>query len=210
MRHMLQSFPLRLLTLLVCLPAATAQAGSPAPGESEMSVIAAHDFSNASGIIGVNEAAGNANQQVNIRAIAVHPNGTAVAGNHVLQTPHPEGGGAGVGQAVTRIGEQAFAGASGIIGINQVGGGGNAQSNGVAIAIGVKGQTVADNVLADSSPVAAGLVKTERSQAARRDLTVADTAFLGTHGIVQLNQTGGVGNNSSNNFALNLSSAPKL
>src|SRR5579884_476654 len=107
MNVILKRHPLRLLALLVCLPAATAQAVSPALGESDTSVIEAHDFSNASGVISVNEAAGAANQQVNARAIAVHPNGAAVAGNNILQITHNEGLGAGVGQAVTRIGEQA-------------------------------------------------------------------------------------------------------
>lgn len=210
MRNKLKRFPFRLIALLVCLPTTSTQAARPVASQSDTSVIEAHDFNNVSGVISVNEAAGNANQQINTRAIAVHSRGTAVAGNTILQTPHIDGLGVGAAQGVTYIGEQAFASASGIIGINQVGGGGNAQSNGVAIAVGIKGQTVTDNALADSSPVVAGLVKTERSHAARRDLTVADTAFLGTHGIVQLNQTGGVGNNSSNNFALNLSAAPKL
>lgn len=196
-----------LLSMWVLLPL-QASPENLSGGGSNVSILEDHSFANASGVISVNEAAGTANQQNNARSVAVNPGGAAVARTISLQSRNDYA--VPPAQAVTEIGAHAFANLSGIAGINQVSGSGNRQVNGVALAIGIKGKVIADNVLADSHPDAAGLVGTEQSQPGSRTMSVDHTAFQGAHGIVQLNQTGGVGNSSSNSFALRLSVEPKL
>jgi len=111
--------------------------------------------------------------------------------------------------SVAKIGGEAFSGASGAIGINQASGAANAQANNVAIAFGVGAEVTAETDLAQTvtgEPLKAPVSGGEQ----QRHASVADTAFSGTRGIVQLNQSAGVGNATGNNFALRFQmDAPK-
>lgn len=163
----------------------------------------------ASGVIAINQAAGEDNQQANVGALAVNPNGLAIAHTGVSQSMTNIRG-AMPDKAEVRIDGNAFANASGLIAVNQASGSANRQANSAAIAMGIKGEVIADSVLAETLPDAAGLVTVGKNQASVRSVSVSETAFQGAHGVVQLNQTAGSGNNSANNFALRISAEPKL
>lgn len=163
----------------------------------------------ASGVIAINQAAGEDNQQANAAALALNPHGLAVAHTNISQSKTNIRG-ALPGKAEVRIDGNAFANASGLIAVNQASGSANSQANSAAIAMGIRGEVIADSVLAETLPDAAGLVTVGRNQASTRSMSVSETAFQGAHGVVQLNQTAGSGNNSANNFALRISAEPKL
>ncbi len=174
------------------------------PASIDQSVIGGNVMSGASGAMAVNQAAGDMNQQANAAAIAYNPQGSAnvqtgaFQGSRNIRGSLPD-------IASTRIDGKAFAGTSGVLMVNQASGFANSQANSTAIAMGIKGEVIADSVLAETFPDAAGLVKAGHGQTGMRDVSVSETAFQNAQGVVQLNQTAGSGNNSANNFALRLS-----
>lgn len=106
----------------------------------------------------------------------------------------------------SEIGHNAFRNASGIIAINQSSGNGNTQANLVAIAAGSMAEVSIDqleHVSASQGMSANSSESTENpgNQIAR----IADSAFSGARGIVQVNQLAGSGNRSANVFALSVS-----
>jgi len=178
------------------------------PAYIDQSVIRDNVMTGASGAMAVNQAAGDMNQQVNAAAVAYNPQGAASVQTGILQGSRNIRGSL-PDVAATRIDGRAFANTSGVLMVNQASGFANSQANSTAIAMGIKGEVIADSVLAETFPDAAGLVKAGRDQASIRDVSVSETAFQNAHGVVQLNQTAGSGNNSANNFALRLSAEPK-
>ncbi len=192
------------LALALLLAALAAQADG--IGYVTVSEIDGNVASQATGRIAVNQAAGDANLQANAAAVAVSSQ-AASASVGIEQKIHGFSGTA-PGVAVARIGQNAFAGASGLIAVNQASGAANAQSNSVAVAMGIKGE-VGDEALSAATPDAVGLVRAGASPGLRI-VGVDDTAFRGARGVVQLNQTAGAGNSSSNSFALRVSVQPDL
>jgi hypothetical protein len=175
-------------------------------GYVTVSVVDGEVASHTRGRIAVNQAAGDANQQVNAAAIAISAQAASAAVD-VGQKIHGFSGNV-PDVAVARIGQNAFAGASGLIAVNQTSGVANAQSNSVAVAMGINGE-VGDKALSATLPDAAGLVRAGASSGLRI-VGVEDTAFRNARGVVQLNQTAGAGNSSSNNFALRVTVQPDL
>lgn len=175
-------------------------------GYVTVSVIDDEVASNATGRIAINQAAGDANQQANAAAIAI--GGEAVSATVVVGQHISNFSGNVPDVAVVRIGRNAFAGASGLIAVNQSSGVANAQSNSAAVAMGINGE-VGDEALSAALPDAAGLDGAGAAPGLRI-VDVDDTAFRNARGLVQLNQTAGAGNSSSNNFALRVSVQPDL
>lgn len=167
-------------------------------GYSAQTIIDGDVGVNAQGVSGVNMASGDSNLQSNATALAISNDGQAQAQSNVVQVIDP--GQFGVPDAaVTRIDGNAFSNAVGAIGVNQAAGAANAQANNVAIAVGVGAEVTADADLAQSvSGVALPLV----ANGQYRETTVADTAFSGARGIVQVNQAAGMANATGNSFAL--------
>ena len=195
------------LLLVATLASATARASDDAP--LDQATVDGAAARGAQGRIAVNQAAGAGNAQVNLGAIASSDGGLGVVGVHALQRP-----GAGVRErdAAARIHDRAFASSQGVLSVNQVAGSGNAQANlfmvgqgpqGV-VAAGVHGITgIDDAALAD---VAGDANTTEGAVVPswRREAVIADDAFRGSQGVVQVNQTAGVGNSSTNAIVLQL------
>lgn len=167
-------------------------------GYSAQTIIDGDVGVNAQGVSGVNMASGDSNLQSNATALAISNDGQAHAQANVVQVI--DTGQFGVPDtAVTRIDGNAFSNAVGAIGVNQAAGAANAQANNVAIAVGVGAEVTADADLALSvSGVALPLV----ANGQYRETTVADTAFSGARGIVQVNQAAGMANATGNSFAL--------
>lgn len=163
----------------------------------------------AQGRIAVNQAAGTGNAQVNLGALASSDGGLGIVGVHALQRP---GAGPRERDAAALIQDGAFSGSHGVVSVNQVAGSGNAQANLFMVGQGPQGLVAAgthgitgidDAALAD----VAGDATTPEGAVApswRREAVIADDAFRGSQGVVQVNQTAGVGNSSTNAIVLQL------
>lgn len=155
----------------------------------------------ASGRIAINQSAGFGNAQANMAAIGTGPTATASIDNR-QQTRRQASSGA----ATAQIDGAAFSGARGVISVNQASGTGNVQANLVALAAGRFAEVSLDQLgsVRASDSDSAGAPR--RSPAHRA--VIADSAFAGAAGIVQVNQTAGAGNNTANLFSLGAALPP--
>lgn len=174
----------------------------PQPDYTASSVIEDRAFEHARGAVAVNQAAGDANAQTNAAAVAIAPNGVALvqAGQRSAagQANAPD-------VAQVRLGDQAFGQAQGLIAINQTSGTSNTQFNGAAIAIGQTPVTYSEVALDDLAGTAAVTELPEGGEGlpARSLSAGVEAGALGhARGVVQLNQSAGVGNATANHFAL--------
>jgi hypothetical protein len=156
-------------------------------------LISDHAFSGARGAIAINEAAGNGNVQVNAAAIGS-------GANRIRINQNTDASGHASGGAV--IGAYAFAGSAGLLRINQTSGSGNAQSNSVLVRFDVAGETLSQGDLA--AIITATKTSGTRSVSAGQQVSVAKTAFAGSSGIIQLNQSAGSGNNTANSLTVHI------
>ena len=177
--------------------------GTPSiPDSVAQSVISGNALSQVHGVVNVNMASGDGNAQANAAAIALGMgNGEAAAKVHAVQSGVMSQA-AGPGSATASITDNAFANASGLISINQASGAANIQANGIAIALGVKGKVVADSTLAATLSGAGPTAGPGGSSKGTREVSVSNTAFQGASGVIQVNQSAGVGNVTANSFAL--------
>ena len=145
------------------------------------------------GNVTVNQASGDQQQQVNVRAVAIGTAAKATTSvSQKLNTP-----GDPSLNARASIGGNSFSNGSGVIGINQSAGANNQMVNAVRIGISAQPQGVDDSALSQqnvalpdsgSAPPASG----------SRQVVTGDQAFTGSRGVVQLNQSAGVGNRMAN------------
>jgi hypothetical protein len=149
------------------------------------------------GRIAINVTAGDSNAQANAAALAM--GSVAYATNAVHQSVDSRGMGTSTA-ALAVITDHAFAQANGLLAVNQASGTGNVQANLLAIAVGAEVEAVAESRLsATSAPIAppGGIAR-----ARTREAIIADTAFDGARGLIQVNQTAGSGNATANQFVL--------
>lgn len=155
------------------------------------------------GLISVNMAAGDMNLQFNGQAITLSHDirGRGIADLRSVQNVQAERGIAG-DVSVVSVRENAFANAAGLIAMNQASGIANAQANGISISIGVNAQAadvdLSQTVSLTGAPVATNGARGERA------IRVDDTAFRNARGVVQVNQSAGMGNATANSFSLRL------
>ena len=171
-----------------------------------------HAFAGASGAIAVNSASGDLNRQANLRSLAAGPHaatGIAVAdgtGNdtNIHDTPT---------WALATIGGNAFAGARGVVSINQASGSANTERNLVAMALADQGiREAGDEALASDGALAwageRGTGASRMPQAGMRGVAVEATALKGFEGVLQLNQVAGSGNATGNLVGMSVQSTP--
>lgn len=166
-------------------------------------------FAGASGALALNVAAGDHNLQIQQRAIAVGPR--ADAATAVRQTRHGDRSAAPAAASAVIAG-RAFSGASGLAGIHQASGHGNAAFNAVALALAQQGIREADDDQALSSAFASagqqhgfehGGATTDR-----RVASVESTALQGFEGVLQLTQVAGSGNDTGNALSMSIQAGP--
>jgi len=174
---------------------------SVAPDYVTQSVIDAEALGGSVGVVAVNVAAGDANLQTNAAALAQNVNGGSTARVAATQLANLDSNLA-PDVAIARIGGHAFAGSAGLISINQASGQANAQANGVAFALGIDGEAIAESVLAQTLPESVTPAEPGPPRKGLREAAIADTAFEGAQGVVQVNQSAGSGNTTANRFAL--------
>jgi hypothetical protein len=151
-----------------------------------------------SGVVSINQAAGDQQQQVNSRAIAVGSN--AQAGGSITQTI----GGAPADRSVSAkvaIQGNSFSNGTGVLGVNQSAGANNQMLNAVRISINAGPQSIDDSVMSQQN-VALSPNSGLTSPTGSRQVVTSDQAFTGSRGVVQVNQSAGVGNRMAN--ALNV------
>lgn len=200
--------PMALLFALAAAPVAADDYGAML-GYLTQSRVDGSAFSGASGALALNVAAGDLNQQSNLRAIAIATR--AIASTDVRQarrgdrTTSPDA-------ASAVIAGRAFSGASGLAGINQASGSGNAAFNAVALALAQQGirETDDDQALSAAFASAGQQHDFERggATAGRRVASVDSTALQGFEGVLQLNQVAGSGNDTGNVLSMSIQSGP--
>ena len=163
----------------------------------------------ASGAVAVNMAAGDQNQQANLRAIAVGDAGIA----HVDARQRHDGDVADAPlQASASIGGSALSGAGGLVSINQASGSGNAEVNAVSLALAQQGMREAPAGRQLSTSEFASAERRRATQpagkTASRNVAVEATALRGFEGVLQLNQIAGSANETGNVLTLSLPAGP--
>lgn len=162
--------------------------------------ISGHALSQASGVIGVNQAAGDNNAQVNARAIVLGDGAPGIAFTDVYQQVQScsleE-----AGYSSNYIGGNALTGVRGIVGINQAAGSGTTEANLVAIGIGIDAMVEAENLLM-VTPLQGGEVPEDSER--RRSDVIEGHAFKGSSGLVQVNQSAGSANRIANTLAIEI------
>jgi len=150
----------------------------------------------AKGRVGLNMAAGDANVQANSAALATGELARATStvdqtlDATKLQAPST---------AVAVITDRAFSNAAGLISVNQASGTGNLQVNSLAIGLGSHAEAVSESRL---SAITTRATPKGVDGTRTRSAVIADTAFEGARGLVQVNQAAGSGNSTANHFAL--------
>lgn len=182
-----------------------------APPLPHVSAAIADDAGRAArGRTAVNLAAGRGNLQANLAAISLSSNsGRGLVGLQLRQRPAT---GDRRVDASASIQGGAFAQSQGLLSVNQAAGSGNAQANLFAIgqhssplaASGVAG--LRDIAGVDDAALAAVAgevpINTTDTPPPLREAVIAGDAFRGSQGVVQVNQTAGVGNSSANAIVL--------
>lgn len=167
------------------------------------SLIERNSLSHARGAINVNMASGYGNLQTNSGVIAMGDN--ALATNIVVQVAtsnnrlEPE-------QASAVIKDQALSQTAGWISVNQAAGQSNVQSNTLSVALGIRGSSLTSQSL--SQVLAHTQVPTEDAEgnASSRRVEIEESAFAGSRGVIQVNQSAGMGNATGNHVGVRMTS----
>ena len=153
--------------------------------------------SNNTGVLSINQAAGEQNQQANLRALSVS---SSVSQGHtqILQSITSPALESSNSRAV--IGDNAFSHNHGLIGINQSAGQQNQSVNSAAIS--VSGQVVGTPIAIQDQLLA---ISSGNSQSSNNDIPtgsaqtlISPTAFQGSRGVIQINQIAGSQNRAAN------------
>ena len=146
------------------------------------------------GNVTINQAAGDQQQQVNIRAIAIGTEAKASTSvTQKLNTPADPSL-----NARATIGGNSFSNGSGVIGINQSAGANNQMVNAVRVSISAQPQGIDDSALSQQNVALLPDSGTASPASGSRQIVTSDQAFTGSRGVVQLNQSAGVGNRMAN------------
>ncbi|HEY8329584.1 MAG TPA: hypothetical protein VIO59_14200 [Rhodanobacter sp.] len=203
--------------LLAALAMASALSGAPAhAGDDSYAMmlgylantrIDGNAFSGANGVTAVNMAAGDLNQQANLRAFASGGSAT-IQSRQLQQDNHDDRPLA----ASVSIGGQAFTAGNGLASINQASGSSNAQLNAVAAVLTAQGiREATDDSLSTAVSASAGEQHpgTSTSSDGTRSVAVESSAMRGYQGVMQLNQAAGSGNATGNQLLLSVPSTPR-
>ena len=150
------------------------------------------------GLLSVNVGAGEFHQQINARAIAIGTELTA-ARLQLQQELEIQAFDLSQDTQADLLGAS-FSFSTCLIGINQAAGSGNQQIN--AFRLGVGRQDLDDSVLAQQLVAPAQPSGTTDQPKGNRMVVTDDTAFAGSRGVVQLNQSAGVANQTVNSLSM--------
>nr|WP_288357542.1 adhesin [uncultured Pseudomonas sp.] len=150
------------------------------------------------GNLSVNQAAGDLQQQANVRVISA--GGTGVSASTVRQSIDQLPAGSAARNTQASIDGNAFSGGNGVVGVTQAAGVGNQQINVLSVTLLAAPQSLDDSVLAQS------VTRADESFSAtpvgERRAQMSNEAFSGSRGVVQLNQSSGIGNRTANHLSI--------
>lgn len=208
----------RLLLTLPLLIGSGAAHATPADAYAAMLAYLTHSrvdgnaLHGSSGAIGVNLAAGDHNQQANLRVLAVG----AQAATHIrAQQRQTDNAVQAPDVASASIGGRALDHASGLVSINQASGTLNTQLNTASVALAQPGIREASTAqwFADVCACAQQATSTEpgalESRPRTRAAAVENGALHGVHGVVQLNQIAGSNNVTANHLSIDMGVTPR-
>lgn len=152
------------------------------------------------GVLSVNQAAGSQQQQINGRALAIGANANATT--NFRQYQELDGGIDTSMNAQANITGSAFSNGSGVLGVNQSAGAGTQQINSFRVSVGSGAQSMDDSILAQQNVVLAQNSGTAEANSGERAVAIDRQAFAGSSGVVQLNQSAGVGNRMANTVSI--------
>lgn len=150
------------------------------------------------GNFGVNQASGDQSQQANVRAIAIGTSASASTSvnQNINTAADPRM------NATATIGGNSFSNGNGVLGVNQSAGANNQMANVVRISVGAGPQSIDDSVLSQQNvtpSISSGATDTSKGS---RQVVIGDQAFTGSRGVIQVNQSAGVGNQISNTLSI--------
>ena len=159
-----------------------------------------------SGVLSINQAAGDGNLQANLRNLAIstdtaHANTAAQQRLSASGSPH-----AGSDSAI--IAADSLRNNVGLVGINQSAGQANQSANSLSLAIGghsaYAGGAIAaqDSVLQSAATGPAVRNETSANSGQEQQTVISDSAFQGSRGVIQLNQIAGNLNQAVNALAI--------
>jgi hypothetical protein len=150
------------------------------------------------GNLSVNQAAGDLQQQVNARAIAIGHGASATTQirQRLRSRVDPSI------DATSSIQGDSFSHGNGVLGVNQSAGASNQQANALRISVGTQPQTIDDSVLMQQNVALLNNSDPADASTGNRRVTTSDQAFIGSRGVIQLNQSAGVGNRTANTLSV--------
>ena len=170
------------------------------------SLIDGNALTNVQGAINVNIAAGNSNLQSNSGVIAMGE--YALANNIVVQVVSsnnrlaPE-------QDSAVIKDQALSQAVGWISVNQAAGQENVQSNTLSVALGIRGSSLNSESLSQVLSRTQEPTGESDDSGDSRKVAIEDSAFSGSRGVIQVNQSAGRGNVTGNQVGIRMTSGAR-
>lgn len=151
-----------------------------------------------SGNLNVNQAAGDQIQQTNTRAIAIGTDAQATTVvRQRLDTPaNPSM------NASARIGGSSFSNGNGVLGVNQSAGANNQMANVMRVGISAQPQSMDDSALSQQNVALVPNSGATDTPTGSRQVATSDQAFTGSRGVIQVNQSAGVGNRMANTLSI--------
>ncbi|KHL70085.1 MULTISPECIES: hypothetical protein [Pseudomonas] len=186
----------RWLMLIALLLALRALAVEPNPSHSVIDDTGI----DSQGLVSVNVGAGDLNQQINARAIAISAE-LATARLQLEQELELQSLDLSQDAQANLLGDS-FSRNNGLIGVNQASGSGNQQINSFRLSLARQRQDLDDSVLAQQLVAPAQPSGATDQPKGNRIVVTDDKAFAGSRGVVQLNQSAGVGNQSVNSLSM--------
>lgn len=186
----------RTLLLLALLGCASAMADN--GGQSQDTATLINSGSAYTGNLNINQAAGDQQQQTNVRAIAIGTNAKASTSvTQKLTTPADRSL-----NASSTIGGNSFSNGNGALGVNQSSGANNQMANALRISISANPQSVDDSALSQQNVALLPDSGATGTQQGSRQVVTSDQAFTGSRGVIQVNQSAGVGNRMANTLSI--------
>jgi hypothetical protein len=150
------------------------------------------------GNFNVNQAAGDQMQQANVKAVGIGTESHATTSvMQKIDTPASRSM-----DASATIGGTSFSNGNGVLGVNQSAGANNQMANAARISISAGPQSVDDSALSQQNVALLPNSGATGSQTGSRQVVTSDQAFTGSRGIIQVNQSAGVGNRMANTLSI--------
>ncbi|MDQ0124018.1 hypothetical protein J2W17_002966 [Pseudomonas lini] len=150
------------------------------------------------GNFNVNQAAGDQQQQTNVRAIAIGTEAAATTriNQKINTSANPSM------NATATIGGTSFSNGNGVLGVNQGAGANNQMANAMRISISAAPQSVDDSALSQQNVALQPSSGATGTSIGSRQVVTSDQAFTGSRGVIQVNQSAGVGNRMANTLSI--------